>query len=103
MSPSSQSAAIARLSVSRTRSSPPTLPPRASTASAIFLIVPFADDRDADVLEGGGDRGVRLVDGDADGCDLLETAEHRLGDGAGRGLDQAITFGPERLARHIDH
>ena len=70
-------------------SSPPTLPPSAISASAMTL----AEDRDADVVEGGGDRGVRLVDGDADGGDLLETVEHRFGDGAGGGLHQPITLG----------
>ena len=45
----------------------PTLPPSAISASAMAL----AEDRDADVVEGGGDRRVRLVDGDADGRDLI--------------------------------
>ena len=66
-------------------------------------IAAAAEDRNADIVEGGGDRGVRLVDGDADGGDLLETVEHGLGDGAGGGLHQAIALGAERLARDIDH
>ena len=46
---------------------------------------------------------MRLVDGDADGGDLLETVEHGIGDRAGGGLHQAIALGAERLAGDIDH
>src|SRR5205823_3565409 len=72
----SQNAAMARSRVSRTF---PTLPPSAISASAMTL----AEDRDADVFEGSGDRGVRLMDDDADGRDLSEAVEHGVGDGAG--------------------
>src|SRR5215213_2401286 len=103
MPASSHNTSMARSSVARTRFSSPTLPPSAISASAISLIAAAAQDRNPDVVEGGGDRGVRLVDGDADGGDLRETGEHGLGNGAGGGLHQAITPGPERLARNIDH
>ena len=39
----------------------------------------LAEDRDADVFESGGDRGVRLMNGDADGRDLSEAVEHGIG------------------------
>src|SRR4029079_14150139 len=87
---------MARSRVSRTF---PTLPPSAISASAMTL----AKDRDADVFESGGDRGVRLVDGDADRRDLSEAVEHGIGDGARGGFDQAVALGAERLARGIDH
>src|SRR5689334_16231357 len=87
---------MARSRVSRTF---PTLPPSAISASAMAL----AEDRDADVVEGGCDRGVRLVNGDADGRDLSEAVEHGIGDSAGGGFYQAVALGAERLARGIDH
>src|SRR5436190_8454973 len=87
---------MARSRVSRTF---PTLPPSAISASAMTL----TEDRDADVFESSGDRGVRLVDGDADGRDLSEAIEHGIGDGASGGFHQAVAFGAERLARRIDH
>src|SRR6187455_2071131 len=103
MSAPSHNISMARSSVARTRFSSPTLPPSAISASAMFSIAAAAEDRNPDIVEGGGDRGVWLVDGDADGGDLLETGEHGLGDGAGGGLHQAIALCPERLARNIDH
>src|SRR4051812_44702221 len=100
----SQNSAMARSSVSLTS---PTLPPSAISASAIALSfalsLALAPDRDADIVEGRGDRGVRLVDRDADRRHLAETFEHRIGHRAGRGLDQPVTLGAEGFARHHHH
>src|SRR4051812_29001000 len=63
----------------------------------------LAEDRDADVVEGRGDRRMRLVHGNPDSCDLAELVQHGLGNGSGRGLDQPIALSAERLARHQDH
>src|SRR4051812_17614807 len=90
---------MARSKVSRTWASSPTLPPSAISASAMTL----AENGHADAFEGCGDRGMRLVDGDPDGGDLLETIEHRFGNGAGGRLHQAIALGPEGFACDIDH
>src|SRR5665213_3560887 len=88
---------MARSSVSRTRSSPPTLPPSASTASGMTL----AENGNADIVEGGGDRGMRLVDGDADRGDLVEGRQDRIGNGAGCGLDQTVALGAKRLGGDV--
>src|ERR1044072_1423612 len=102
MPASSHNTSMVRSSAARTRFSSPTLPASAISAAAISLIAAAAQDRNPDVVEGGGDRGVRLVDGDADGGDLRETGEHGLGNGAGGGLHQTVAFGNEGFARDID-
>src|SRR5260221_7842475 len=96
----SQSASMARASVSRVS---PTLPPSAISASGIALALALAVDRDADVVEGRGDRRMRLVDRDADRGHLLKAAEQCIGDGAGRGLYQPVALGAKRLARDRHH
>src|SRR3984957_15418676 len=100
--------ATARLKVARTS---PTLPPSASSASvktaarktSTMLAVARAFDRHADVIEGGGDRGVRLVHGNANAGNLRTALKYRLGNGAGRGFDQPVTAGAKRLARGLRH
>src|SRR5580704_3287049 len=74
-------------------------------ALAAFLVAILARalDDDADVVEGRGDRGVRLVHGDADVAHLGVMLQHRLGDGAGGRLDQPIAAGAERLRRGLHH
>src|ERR1051326_7856807 len=86
---------MARSRVSRTC---PTLPPSAISASAMAL----AEDRNADIFEGSGDRGVRFVNSDPDRRHLSETFEHGIGNSTGGGFNQAVTLGAERLARDID-
>src|SRR5580692_12539915 len=89
----------------------PTLPPSAMNASAKALtpaalsiaLSPGALDDDTDVVEGGGDRGVRLVHGDANAPDLRVMLQHRLGDGAGGCLHQPITARAERVRRRLHH
>ena len=85
----------ARVSVSRTS---PTLPPSASSAS----VMTGARDGDADVREGRGDRGVRLVDRHPHRRHLGKAREDRVGDRAGGRFDQPIAPGAERLARDLD-
>src|SRR5579862_269368 len=71
-------------------------------ASSIFAVWRTrALDDDADIGEGRGDRRVRLVHGDADAADLWELVEHRVGDRAGGGFDQAIAAGAECLTRRL--
>src|SRR5580704_9639901 len=72
-------------------------------ASAPAALLPRALDDDADVVEGGGDRGVRLVHGDANAPDLRVMLQHRLGDGAGGCLHQPITARAECVHRRLHH
>src|SRR3984957_14036253 len=72
-------------------------------ASAPAALLPRALDDDADIVEGRGDRGVWLVHGDANAAHLGVMLQHRLGDGAGRGLDQPIAARAERLRRRLHH
>src|SRR6266700_2615298 len=95
MSLRSQSIVIARASVARTS---PRLPPSASSASAMA----GARDGDTDVAECGGDRRMRLVNGHPHRCHFGKAREDRIGDRAGRGLDQPIALGAERPARDFD-
>src|ERR1700741_4703998 len=96
--------AIARSKVARTS---PTLPPSAMNASAKVLapaaLLPRALDDDADVVEGGGDRSVRLVHGDANAPDLRVMVQHRLGAGAGGASHQPIAARAERVRRRLHH
>src|ERR1700679_2049988 len=100
--------AIAESKVARTS---PILPPSAMNASAnvsapaalLVAILARALDDDADVVEGRGDRGVRLVHGDADVAHLGVMLQHRLGDGAGARLDQPIAARAERFRRRLHH
>jgi len=61
-----------------------------------------ANDGDADIGEGRGDRRMRLVHGHAHLRNLAETIEHGFGDGAGRSLDQSVATLAKRLARDFD-
>src|ERR1700722_4445185 len=96
--------AIAESKVARTS---PTLPPSAmnpsAKVSAPAALWSRALDDDADVVEGRGDRGMRLVHGDANAAHLRGGFQHRLGDGAGGGLDQAIAARAERFRRRLHH
>src|SRR5580692_7768768 len=98
MSESSHNSEIARSKVARTS---PTLPPSAMNASANVsapaALWSRALDDDADVVEGRGDRGMWLVHGDANAAHLRVVSQHRLGDGAGGGLDEAIAARAERF------
>src|SRR5580704_1565626 len=104
MSESSHNSEIAWSKVARTS---PTLPPSAmnasAKASAPAALLPRALDDDADVVEGGGDRGVRLVHGNANAADLGVALQHGLGDGAGGGFDQPIAARAECLRRRLHH
>src|SRR5580700_5121184 len=95
------------MAASKVARTSPTLPPSAMNASAKVLalaaILPRALDDDADVVEGRGDRGVRLVHGDANAADLGVVLQHSLGDGAGGGLDEAIAARAERFRRRLHH
>src|SRR5580693_507278 len=75
------------------------------SALAAFLVAILARalDDDADVVEGRGDRGVRLVHGDADVAHLGVMLQHRLGDRAGCRLDQPIAPRAERFRRRLHH
>src|SRR5262245_473156 len=64
----------------------PTLPPSASSASAMTP----AGDGAARVPKNGRDRGVRLANRDAHRGDLGEFCQQRVGDGPAGGLDQAV-------------
>src|ERR1700734_987586 len=99
MSESSHNSEIARSKVARTS---PTLPPSAMNASAkvsapatllvaiLVTLLARALDDDADIVEGGGDRGVRLVHGDANALHLGVMLQHRLGDRAGGGFHKPV-------------
>src|SRR3984957_11971333 len=108
MSGPSHNIAMAASKVARTS---PTLPPSAMNASAkvsapatlLVAILPRAFDDDADIVEGGGDRGVRLVHGDADAPHLGIMLQHRLGDRTGGGFHEPIAARAERLARRLRH
>src|SRR5262245_46507571 len=96
MSVPSQSAMIARSSVSRAS---PTLPPSASRA----LATARSFDGDAEIGEGRGDRRMRLVHRHPHRGDLGKAMEHGVGNGAGGGLDQTIAARAEHLACELDH
>src|ERR1700730_6292335 len=104
MSESSHNSEIARSKVARTS---PILPPSAMNASAKVsapaALWSRALDDDADVVEGGGDRGVRLVHGDANAVHLRVVLQHRLGAGGGARLDQPIAARAERFRRRLHH
>src|SRR3984957_16923768 len=104
MSESSHNSEIARSKVARTS---PILPPSAMNASAKVsapaALRSRALDDDTDVVEGGGDRGMRLVHGDANAAHLGIVLKHRLGDGAGGSLDQPIAARAERFRRRLHH
>src|SRR5262245_48431952 len=76
----------------------PTLPPSASSASTMAL----AQDRYADIVEDGGDRRMRLVDGDPHRRHLGEPCEQCLGGNGGGGLDQPEALTGKRAGRGID-
>src|SRR5580704_7393957 len=102
MSESSHNSEIAETKVARTS---PTLPPSAmnasAKASAPAALLARALDDDADIVEGSGDRRVRLVHGDANAAHLGVARQHRLGDGAGGRLDQSIAARAERFRRRL--
>src|SRR5579864_4322862 len=104
MSESSHSSEIARSKVARTS---PILPPSAMNASAKIsapaALLPRPLDDDADVVEGRGDRGMRLVHGDANAAHLGIALQHRLGDRAGGGFHEPITARAERVGRGLHH
>ena len=66
-------------------------------ATVTVTILPGARDDDADVVEGRGDRRMRLAHGDANAANLRIVNKHRVGDGACGGLDQPIAARAERL------
>src|SRR5262245_64292581 len=88
--------AIARVSVSRAW---PTLPPSARNASAMTR----ARDGDADVVEGCGDRRMRLVHRHLHRHDLGKRIEHGVSNRAGGGFNEPMALCAERAARHLDH
>src|SRR5215470_8375889 len=77
----------------------PTLPPSASSASAMTA----PHERHADIAEGRGNRGVRLVDRDAHRAHARKSSKDGIRDPAGRGLDQTKTLAAEYLTHAIDH
>src|SRR4029077_19062122 len=75
-------------------------------ASAIFAVLaalPHPLDDDADVVEGRGNRGMRLVHGDANAAHLGIALQHRLGDGAGAPTREPIAARAERVGRGLHH
>src|SRR6202008_1189533 len=77
----------------------PTLPPSASSASAMTA----PHERHADIAERRGNRGVRLVDRDAHRAHARKSSKDGIGDPAGGGFDQTKTLAAECLAHTIDH
>src|SRR5579884_485530 len=80
----------------------PRLPPSPIKASAVrvsdILGRTRACDSNPDVIEGRGDRRMRLVHGDAHAAYFRTACQHRLGYRAGGRLDQPIASAAKRLA-----
>src|SRR6266581_4574537 len=91
---------MALLNVARTS---PTLPPSAISTSAMSGRLPCARQYHADVVEDRGDWRMRLVNGDLDRVDARERHQDRIGDGAGRALQQLVIGVLEGCGRGCDH
>src|SRR4029077_14596244 len=77
----------------------PTLPPSASSASAMTA----PHERHADIAEGCRNGSVRLLGWGPCRAHARRSGEDRSRDPASGGLDEAVTLRAKRLARTIDH
>src|SRR4051794_37784663 len=68
----------------------PTLPPSAISTSAMTMLSAAAGQDHADVVENGGDRGVRLVHADLERADAGKGGQNRVSDGTGGALQQLV-------------